>query len=75
VGVEVLLPLRRFRETGHGFTIGLVVEGGAAFASGLKFELGPEEDDELLQIPFEGSDLGRINTSGGQVRAGVVARF
>jgi hypothetical protein len=75
VGVEVLLPLRRFRETGHGFTLGLVVEGGVAFASGLSFELGPEEDDELLQIPFESSSLGRINTSGGQVRVGLVARF
>ena len=75
MGVEVLLPLRRFRQTGRGFTIGLVVEGGLGFSSGLGFDLGPEEDDELLQIPFEGSSFGRINPSGGQLRVGVVARF
>lgn len=75
VGVEVLLPLRRFRETGRGFTIGLVIEGGIGFSSGLGFDIAPEEDDELLQIPLEGSGLGRINPSGGQLRVGVVARF
>lgn len=75
VGVEVLLPLRRFRETGHGFTIGLVIEGGIALSTGLSFDLAPEEDEELLQIPVQATGVGRINPTGGQLRLGVVARF
>ncbi len=71
-GVELLIP-RSWISTRA--TIGLTIEGGITFSSGLGFELSPDEDEDLEQIPLLQSDLGSIPLSGGQFRIGVVVRF
>lgn len=75
VGVEILWPRSVIRRTGKGVTAGLVIEAGFGFASKLRFELRPEEDEELLQIPLSGSHLGSLSTTGAQVRVGGIIRF
>ena len=71
-GVELLIP-RSWIST--RVTIGLTLEGGITLSSGLGFSLGPDEDDDLEQIPLQQSALGSIPLSGGQFRIGAVIRF
>lgn len=71
-GVELLLP-RSLIST--RVTVGLTLEAGITFSTGLGFALEPEEDDELQQIPLIASELGSIPLSGPQFRIGAVVRF
>lgn len=71
-GVEILVP-RSWIST--RVTIGLTLEGGITFSSGLGFSLAPDEDEDLAQIPLLQSELGSIPLSGGQFRIGAVVRF
>ncbi len=71
-GVELLIP-RSWIST--KVTIGLTLEGGITFSSGLGFSLAPDEDDDLEQIPLLPSELGSIPLSGGQFKVGAVVRF
>jgi hypothetical protein len=74
-GVEVLWPRRALRTGASAFTFGLLIEAGYAFASRLEFELAPEGDEDLQQIPLRGSGMGGLSTSGAQLRVGAVVRF
>lgn len=71
-GVELLIP-RSWIST--KVTVGLTLEGGITFSSGLGFSLAPDEDDDLEQIPLLPSELGSIPLSGGQFKIGAVVRF
>lgn len=72
VGIELLIPRVWFFELVTG---GLVVEGGYSFCSDLGFELAPKTNPELRLIPLQGIDFGSLNTSGGQLRVGLVIRI
>lgn len=71
-GVELLIP-RSWIST--RVTIGLTIEGGITLSSGLGFDLAPDDDEDLEQIPLLQSALGSIPLSGGQFRIGAVVRF
>jgi hypothetical protein len=52
-----------------------MIEGGYCFQTPLAFELEPDHDDELRQIPSSGVELGSVGLSGGQIRIGVLMEF
>jgi hypothetical protein len=74
-GVELLWP-RRALLTGTSYlTAGILVEAGYGFGSRLGFDLAPEEDEDLKQIPLAGVDVGGLSTNGWQLRVGGILRF
>jgi len=74
-GVELLWPRRALLAGRSHLTTGLVIEAGYGFGSRLNFQLSPDEDDELKQIPLSGVNVGHLTTQGWQLRIGGVLRF
>jgi hypothetical protein len=75
-GVQFLIPRRfLYLEERRGITGGLVIEGGVTATTGLGFDLAPEQDEELRNIPLSGSGVGSLAITGGVVRAGLLLRF
>jgi hypothetical protein len=75
LGVELLWP-RRALLTGTSYlTAGILVEAGYGFGSRLGFDLTPEGDEDLKQIPLAGVDIGGLSTNGWQLRVGGILRF
>lgn len=75
-GVELLLPRRfLYEDDARGITGGLVIEGGVTASTALGFDLGPERDDELRNIPLGETNVGSLAITGGVIRAGLLLRF
>jgi hypothetical protein len=74
-GVELLWPRRALRLGQSSLAWGLLIEAGYGFGSKLGFDLRPEEDEELREIPLTGGGLGGLSVNGAQLRIGAVLRF
>lgn len=75
LGVEVLWPRRALLTGSSYLTAGVLIEAGYAFGTNLGFDIEPDEDDDLKQIPLSGADLGGLSTNGWQLRIGGILRF
>lgn len=75
-GVELLLPRPWMYARGRGrFTAGLVVEGGYALSTKLRFTARPEAPPDSLAIAQSGVDLGALSLNGPVLRIGALLRF